>query len=131
VLYLCFEYDFTRQTELFFFSFFTEIPFPKSFKKTIKTIMKRMLRVYSHIYCHHIDIVLIFPLSNSFLLKVREIGEEVHLNTCFLHFYYFNTVNSLVEKLDLLPVVCFSFITIAFVILFRITGKRNFEVVRR
>jgi len=53
-----------------------DIPFPKGFKKTVKTIFKRLFRIYAHIYYSHAK-------------EIVELGEEAHLNTSFKHFYLF------------------------------------------
>ena len=52
------------------------VPFPKNFLSIAKTILKRLFRVYAHIYHQH------FP-------EVVQLGEEAHLNTSFKHFIYF------------------------------------------
>ena len=44
--------------------------FPKVFDETVRTIVKRLFRVYAHIYHSHLQ-------------KVASLGEEAHLNTCF------------------------------------------------
>jgi hypothetical protein len=59
--------------------------FPKHFISEIKVIMKRMLRVYAHIYYKHRD-------------KVKELNAESHLNTCFRHFYFFAQEFKLVKE---------------------------------
>ena len=48
----------------------TDVPFPKSFLSRVKTIFKRLFRVYAHIYYNHFQ-------------RVVSLGEEAHLNTCF------------------------------------------------
>lgn len=53
------------------------VPFPATFKATVKNIMKRLFRVYSHIYFHHWE-------------SICELKAEAHLNTCFKHFIYFS-----------------------------------------
>jgi MOB kinase activator 1 len=52
------------------------VPFPPEFEKTVKTIFKRLYRVYAHIYCHHYGVV-------------RGLGLEAHLNTGFKHYVLF------------------------------------------
>ncbi|KAH9637111.1 hypothetical protein HF086_013927 [Spodoptera exigua] len=47
-----------------------------------KTILKRLFRVYAHIYHQH------FP-------EVVQLGEEAHLNTSFKHFIFFVQVRFL------------------------------------
>ena len=59
----------------------TGVPFPRNFLSIAKTILKRLFRVYAHIYHQH------FP-------EVVQLGEEAHLNTSFKHFIYFVQVNS-------------------------------------
>lgn len=61
------------------------VPFPKNFLGMAKTILKRLFRVYAHIYHQH------FP-------EVVQLGEEAHLNTSFKHFIFFVQVRSLVRS---------------------------------
>eukprot|EP01094_Clydonella_sp_ATCC50884_P007883 TRINITY_DN1714_c0_g1_i1.p1 TRINITY_DN1714_c0_g1~~TRINITY_DN1714_c0_g1_i1.p1 ORF type:complete len:225 (+),score=86.94 TRINITY_DN1714_c0_g1_i1:97-771(+) len=67
-----------------------DVPFPKSFLPAIKTIFKRLFRVYAHIYYSHFE-------------KVVTLGEEAHLNTCFKHFYYFIVEFNLVDRREMAP----------------------------
>ncbi|KAK5112014.1 Maintenance of ploidy protein mob1 [Meristemomyces frigidus] len=54
------------------------VPFPGdgSFEKMVRTIFKRLYRVYAHIYCHHYGVI-------------RGLGLEAHLNTGFKHYVLF------------------------------------------
>lgn len=52
------------------------VPFPKNFLLIAKTILKRLFRVYAHIYHQHFT-------------EVVQLGEEAHLNTSFKHFIFF------------------------------------------
>ncbi|KAK3524542.1 hypothetical protein QTP70_029857 [Hemibagrus guttatus] len=52
------------------------VPFPKNFMSVAKTILKRLFRVYAHIYHQHFD-------------SVMQLQEEAHLNTSFKHFIFF------------------------------------------
>lgn len=54
-------------------------PFPPNFKEVVKTIFKRLFRVYAHIYHSHFQ-------------KIVSLKEEAHLNTCFKHFILFTNV---------------------------------------
>lgn len=54
----------------------TGVPFPKNFMSVAKTILKRLFRVYAHIYHQHFD-------------SVMQLQEEAHLNTSFKHFIFF------------------------------------------
>lgn len=45
-----------------------------------KTILKRLFRVYAHIYHQHFD-------------SVMRLQEEAHLNTSFKHFIFFVQVS--------------------------------------
>ena len=75
---------------LFHYFFFQGVPFPKNFLQIAKTILKRLFRVYAHIYHQHFQ-------------HVVDLGEEAHLNTSFKHFIYFVQEFSLVEKRELTP----------------------------
>lgn len=56
------------------------VPFPKNFLSIAKTILKRLFRVYAHIYHQHFS-------------EVVQLGEEAHLNTSFKHFIFFVQVS--------------------------------------
>lgn len=56
------------------------VPFPKNFMSVAKTILKRLFRVYAHIYHQHFD-------------PVIQLQEEAHLNTSFKHFIFFVQVS--------------------------------------
>ncbi|GJN31743.1 hypothetical protein PR202_gb20179 [Eleusine coracana subsp. coracana] len=51
-------------------------PFPPNFPDVVKTIFKRLFRVYAHIYHSHFQMI-------------AKLNEEAHLNTCFKHFIMF------------------------------------------
>ena len=55
-------------------------PFPPNFRDVVKTIFKRLFRVYAHIYHSHFQ-------------KIVSLKEEAHLNTCFKHFVLFTWVS--------------------------------------
>lgn len=57
------------------------VPFPKNFLTIAKTILKRLFRVYAHIYHQHFS-------------EVVQLGEEAHLNTSFKHFIFFVQVSN-------------------------------------
>ncbi|KAK4396853.1 MOB kinase activator-like 1A [Sesamum angolense] len=61
-----------------------------NFQDVVKTILKRLFRVYAHIYLSHFQ-------------KVVSLKEEAHLNTCFKHFVLFTTEFGLIEKVELAP----------------------------
>ncbi|KAF2748937.1 maintenance of ploidy protein MOB2 [Sporormia fimetaria CBS 119925] len=52
------------------------VPFPKTFPSLLRTMFKRLYRVYAHIYCHHYPVII-------------ELGLEPHLNTSFKHYVLF------------------------------------------
>jgi len=66
------------------------VPFPKNFLTVVKTILKRLFRVYAHIYHSHFN-------------RVGDLGEEPHLNTSFKHFIYFVQEFNLVDAKELAP----------------------------
>ncbi|KAG6387804.1 hypothetical protein SASPL_152998 [Salvia splendens] len=65
-------------------------PFPTNFRDVVKTIFKRLFRVYAHIYHSHFQ-------------KIVSLKEEAHLNTCFKHFILFTYEFSLIDKKELAP----------------------------
>ncbi|OAO98635.1 hypothetical protein AXX17_AT4G22450 [Arabidopsis thaliana] len=64
--------------------------FPPNFKEVVKTIFKRLFRVYAHIYHSHFQ-------------KIVSLKEEAHLNTCFKHFILFTHEFVLIDKKELAP----------------------------
>eukprot|EP00897_Mesotaenium_endlicherianum_P006663 jgi/Mesen1/6024/ME000306S05285 len=64
--------------------------FPSNFEKVVKTIFKRLFRVYAHIYHSHFQ-------------KIVALKEEAHLNTCFKHFILYTQEFSLVDHKELAP----------------------------
>ncbi|TRZ12338.1 hypothetical protein HGM15179_014758 [Zosterops borbonicus] len=66
------------------------VPFPKNFMSVAKTILKRLFRVYAHIYHQHFD-------------SVMRLQEEAHLNTSFKHFIFFVQEFSLIDRRELAP----------------------------
>ena len=67
-----------------------EQPFPRTFVDAVRTIFKRLFRVYAHIYHSHWEVMV-------------SLGAEAHLNTCFKHFMYFTHAFSLIDKKELAP----------------------------
>ncbi|OAY76754.1 MOB kinase activator-like 1A [Ananas comosus] len=65
-------------------------PFPPNFGEVVKTIFKRLFRVYAHIYHSHFQ-------------KIVSLKEEAHLNTCFKHFTLFTWEFRLIDKAELAP----------------------------
>ncbi|GMQ07439.1 hypothetical protein CsSME_00051621 [Camellia sinensis var. sinensis] len=53
--------------------------FPPNFQDVVKTIFKRLFRVYAHIYHTHFE-------------KIVSLKKEAHLNTCFKHFVLFTWI---------------------------------------
>jgi hypothetical protein len=56
------------------------LPFPTHFHEVVRTICKRLFRVYAHMYHSHFK-------------QVQALGEDAHLNTCFKHFIFFSKVS--------------------------------------
>lgn len=65
-------------------------PFAKNFASIVKTIFKRLFRIYGHMYLSHMQ-------------KIVALGEEAHLNTSFKHFMYFVQEFDLIDKKELAP----------------------------
>ncbi|NXE17195.1 MOB1A kinase, partial [Lophotis ruficrista] len=66
------------------------IPFPRNFLSVARTIVKRLFRVYAHIYHQHFD-------------SVMQLQEEAHLNTSFKHFIFFVQEFNLIDRRELAP----------------------------
>ncbi|CAE6457952.1 unnamed protein product [Rhizoctonia solani] len=66
------------------------VPFPKNFQSTVKTIVRRLFRVYAHLYSHHFE-------------QISALGIEAHLNTSYRHFFLFINEFDLVDKKELVP----------------------------
>ncbi|XP_010124037.1 PREDICTED: MOB kinase activator 1A-like, partial [Chlamydotis macqueenii] len=69
---------------------FSGIPFPRNFLSVARTIVKRLFRVYAHIYHQHFD-------------SVMQLQEEAHLNTSFKHFIFFVQEFNLIDRRELAP----------------------------
>lgn len=65
-------------------------PFPPDFDSVVKTIFKRLFRVYAHIYHSHFK-------------HIVELKAEPHLNTCFKHFIFFTIAHNMVDEKELAP----------------------------
>ncbi|KAG2551358.1 MOB kinase activator-like 1A [Panicum virgatum] len=65
-------------------------PFPPNFRDVVKTILKRLFRVYAHIYHSHFQMIM-------------NLEEVKHLNTCFKHFTLFIMEFQLIDKEELAP----------------------------
>ncbi|KAH9938317.1 Mob1/phocein [Fomitopsis serialis] len=66
------------------------VPFPKNFRDTIRTMFRRLFRVYAHLYSNHFD-------------HICALGIEAHLNTSYRHFFLFVHEFDLVDKKELAP----------------------------
>jgi len=67
-----------------------ESPFPANYLNIVKTIFKRLFRIYAHIYYKHVP-------------EMVEMGVEAHLNTGFKHFYLFVKEFDLVDDKEMEP----------------------------
>eukprot|EP00189_Rhodosorus_marinus_P009432 CAMPEP_0184738686 /NCGR_PEP_ID=MMETSP0315-20130426/1358_1 /TAXON_ID=101924 /ORGANISM="Rhodosorus marinus, Strain UTEX LB 2760" /LENGTH=220 /DNA_ID=CAMNT_0027206605 /DNA_START=80 /DNA_END=742 /DNA_ORIENTATION=- len=63
---------------------------PPDFLQIVKTIMRRLFRVYAHIYHTHLD-------------EITACNAEAHLSTCFKHFLYFVHEFNLIPKKEFEP----------------------------
>ncbi|KAJ9456564.1 MOB kinase activator-like 1-like protein C [Diplonema papillatum] len=68
-------------------------PYPKDFFNIVCNIMRRLFRVYAHIYFSH-------------FIHIRRLEEEAHLNTAFKHFCLFAMEFKVVEPQEMLPSAC-------------------------
>lgn len=65
-------------------------PFPQQFSTLVKTIFKRLFRIYAHIYCHHFH-------------EITELGLQSHLNTSLKHYVLFSNEFGLISQKDYGP----------------------------
>jgi len=80
-----------------------DTPFPPNFFDEVRSIFKRLFRVYAHLYYSHFK-------------NVETMGMDavVYLNTCFKHFMLFVYRYSLIDRKELEPLnavtnkVCFA-----------------------
>lgn len=66
------------------------VEFPKDFSNIVKSICKKLLRVFAHMYHSHFD-------------KILCLQGEGHFNTLFIHFYCFVQEFGLVDKKEFIP----------------------------
>jgi len=64
--------------------------FPRNFESQVKTVYKRLFRLYAHIYYSHLN-------------DLKGIGANAHLNTCFKHFVFFILEFKLVDEEEMAP----------------------------
>ncbi|KIR40093.1 kinase regulator [Cryptococcus deuterogattii 99/473] len=69
--------------------------FPPTFMTTAKTILRRLFRIYAHIYHAHFD-------------QICALGIEAHLNTNYRHFLLFVDEFALLSEKDLVPLEDFN-----------------------
>jgi MOB kinase activator 1 len=82
-------------------------PFPKGFISVVKTIWRRLFRVYAHVYCEHFSVIV-------------GLGLESHLNTSFKHFVLFAKEFEYFPE----PCVCAPFLALAsYLFWLRINGR--------
>jgi len=65
-------------------------PMPEHLKSTMSLILRRLFRVYAHVYIHHFE-------------PIEESGCEAHLNCNFKHFLFFVLEFKLVTLEEMLP----------------------------
>ncbi|OII72164.1 uncharacterized protein cubi_01497 [Cryptosporidium ubiquitum] len=84
------KFKFNLET-LFLLTFLYQgVPFADDFQLIVKNLLRRLFRVYSHIYCHH------WP-------HVESISAAAHVNYCLKHFVYTVLLNKLLECNELKP----------------------------
>lgn len=99
------------------------VPFPKNFRSICQTVLRRLFRVYGHIYASHFDQICALGIEGAsfafpFLAIVRtrliealdsfSFLSAAHLNTNYRHFLLFVTEFQLVDKKELLPLAEFN-----------------------
>ncbi|KAK9900455.1 Mob1/phocein [Cystobasidium minutum MCA 4210] len=66
------------------------VPFPKNFRDTVKNIVRRLFRVYAHLYNHH-------------FAQLCALSIEAHINTSYKHFLLFVNEFDLIDAKELAP----------------------------
>lgn len=66
------------------------LDFSKEAPQVFRNILKRLFRVYGHIYCHHFD-------------EVEALGILPHLNTSLKHFILFSNQFNLIDQKEFAP----------------------------
>jgi MOB kinase activator 1 len=94
------------------------VPFPDTFQATVKSILRRLFRVYAHIYNHHFAQICALSLeggcyslgaslcstaSRLILLVLLNDHIAAHLNTSYRHFLLFINEFHLVDPKELAP----------------------------
>eukprot|EP00386_Alphamonas_edax_P011073 GDKI01035300.1.p2 GENE.GDKI01035300.1~~GDKI01035300.1.p2 ORF type:complete len:230 (+),score=75.45 GDKI01035300.1:76-765(+) len=67
-----------------------QVPFPPNYLEVVSNILRRIFRVYAHIYHNHFQ-------------QIQAAGAEPHLNCCFKHFLFFVKEFNLVNDSDMEP----------------------------
>ena len=70
------------------------VSFPRTFKDTVRTIVRRLFRVYAHIYSNHFDQICALGIEGAFHSIVVApfiplMYTQAHLNTSYRHFFLF------------------------------------------
>ena len=70
------------------------VPFPKNFRETVRTIIRRLFRVYAHIYSNHFDHICALGIEGASrwwtnLKIIPSLLRPAHLNTSYKHFFLF------------------------------------------
>jgi len=65
-------------------------PFPHDFRAHVSKILRRLFRLYAHMYLSH-------------FAEIREYEGETHLNRCFQHFLFFVLEFGLVTRTEMAP----------------------------
>ena len=68
----------------------TDASFPANFVDRVKAILRRLFRIYAHLYNHH-------------FAQICALRLETHLNTSYRHFLLFVTEYRLVDPKEMIP----------------------------
>lgn len=67
-----------------FACYLSGVPFPSNFQATIKSILRRLFRVYAHIYNHHFAQICALSIEGESSLKLCFPSNEKRAKTCTL-----------------------------------------------
>lgn len=73
---------------------FIGVPFPRNFRDTVKTIIRRLFRVYAHIYSSHFEQICALGIEGPicdccYIPMLTDSRLSAHLNTSYRHFFLF------------------------------------------
>jgi len=89
------------------------VAFPKNFQATVKSIVRRLFRVYAHLYNHHFAQLCALSIEGEHIpvhlslemcrKLTHSTSNSAHINTSYRHFLLFVNEFNLIDKKELAP----------------------------